>query len=324
MPVSVPQAYKSPLTLASLQLQRDSMAEFQEAEFPWREAALEGLRRRNAVLDAFFYDVGTVMPEETSAIAPWLAREGVILIVPPTGAGPLQLCQDLDHFAEYDGADIRAVAVAGVGSSALGSAAFARNVADAFGEPVAAVVSGYGLADLITEASGGWFWFGELNRMRHQFEQWDDLFRGDPAGSAAALRSDGTTGVQRLSLDVATLHALLTDRRFNFALLTGHSKGNLVISETLYAMQEKSALKSLADTWIVTVSATITMPRRFSRIVDVMGNLDWFGRLNSRRGLGVELAYPNAWHHTNTDLPFHLPVRRVFEKLKETRGVSLQ
>lgn len=50
-----------------------------------------------------------------------------------------------------------ALAIAGVGSSALGAAAFARNVADGLGEPVAAVVSGYGLADVLTEALGGFF-----------------------------------------------------------------------------------------------------------------------------------------------------------------------
>ena len=75
--------------------------------------------------------------------------------MPPTGAGSLVLCGTVDDFADAGGSEIRTLVVAGVGSSALGAAAFARNVADACGTPVAAVVSGYGLADLLTEALGG-------------------------------------------------------------------------------------------------------------------------------------------------------------------------
>ena len=147
----------TPLVLASAQLERNTPAEVAQAKMPWREAALESWRRRNAVLDAIFYDLKVIHPQEAAALAPWLAREGALLIVPPSGAGMLRMCLDIDDFAGAGGAGTRILAVAGVGSSALGTAAFARNVADAFGEPVAAVVSGYGLADLLTEAAGGWF-----------------------------------------------------------------------------------------------------------------------------------------------------------------------
>ncbi|MFC5462080.1 hypothetical protein [Massilia niabensis] len=69
--------------------------------------------------------------------------------MPPTGGGALCICPDIASFAEAGGDRTRILAVAGVGSSALGTAAFARNVADAFGEPVAGLVSGYGMADLL-------------------------------------------------------------------------------------------------------------------------------------------------------------------------------
>lgn len=45
-----------------------------------------------------------------------------------------------------------------------------RQCADGLGEPV---VSGYGVADLLTEALGGFFWFGALNSIRHVFEPLD-------------------------------------------------------------------------------------------------------------------------------------------------------
>ena len=60
--------------------------------------------------------------------------------------------------------------VTGVGSSALGSAAFAWNVSESLRQPVAAIVPGYGLADLIPQALGGWFGFGLHDFLRRQVQ----------------------------------------------------------------------------------------------------------------------------------------------------------
>jgi hypothetical protein len=302
----------TPLVLASVQLRRNSAAEVAQAKLPWREAMLEGYRRRNAVLDALFYDVGVVAPSEAASVAPWLAREGALLMVPPSGAGSLRISPDIEDFAASGGTRARILAVAGVGSSALGTAAFARNVADAFDEPVAALVSGYGLADMLTEAAGGWYWFGALNRMRHLFEQFDDFTRG--TGFEGAYPAPPS--MAHASLDTRTLCRLLTDRRFRFQLLTGHSKGNLVISEALYALRDARADEALSDIAIVTISAAIAMPPRYRKIIDVMGEIDWFGARNSNSAISIEYRPKNAWHHTNTDLRFHLPVRDVMRTLR--------
>ena len=63
-------------------------------------------------------------------------------------------------------ADVEAIAVTGVGSSALGSAAFAWNVSEALHKPVAAIVPGFGLADLVPQALVGWLGFGMLDFLR--------------------------------------------------------------------------------------------------------------------------------------------------------------
>jgi hypothetical protein len=310
-------------SLASVQLHRITPAAIAESATPWREAALEGFRRRNASLDALFYDVGKVKEEEARQIAPWLAREGALLIVPPTGEGPLRLCPSIDDFASQGGENIRALAVAGVGSSALGAAAFARNVADAFSSSVAAVVSGYGLSDLIAEAAGGWFWFGALNRARHAF-QWLDYATGGVLEAELARSAEATRALRGMSLDTRAVYALLSDERFRFRLLTGHSKGNLVISEALYELEDDDKGGKLSsDTWVVTISAAIAMPWRFRNIIDVIGDIDWFGAVNSRLGIDVELKPHMAWHHTNTELWWHLPVTQVFQDLIATRGISL-
>jgi len=311
----------APLVLASVQLKRNTAAEVVQAKAPWREATLEGYRRRNAVLDALFYDIGVVTPAEAASVAPWLAREGALLIVPPSGAGMLRICPDIEDFATNGGIHTRILAVAGVGSSALRTAAFARNVADAFGEPVAALVSGYGLADMFTEAAGGWYWFGALNRMRHMFEQIDDLARGN---KFEIVWPAETMNPARGSIDTRTLCQLLTDRRFHFGLLTGHSKGNLVISEALYALRDEQEDDELGDLAIVTISAAIAMPPRYRNIIDVMGEVDWFGEMNSNMAISVEYRPRNAWHHTNTELNWHLPVREVLSALRRKPGISLR
>lgn len=284
---------------------------------PW----LEALRQRNAVLDWLYYDVGVVTQDEATRLSPWLAAEGAILFVPPSGAGPIETCASVDAFAAAHAGRARALAVAGVGSSALGAAAFARNVADALAAPVAAVVSGYGLADLATEALGGFLLFGAANALRHQFEWLERL--GD-TGAAATPGVHGTrertdAGVHRHS-DTQTVRALLAHQALDLKLLVGHSKGNLVISEALYDLKARSParLKALAArTLIVTVSAKIAMPPDFRHIVDIMGQVDSFGALNSRWDLGTEVTVPWAWHHTNTELPMHLPVTATLRGLPE-------
>ena len=302
----------TPLVLASAQLTRNPPAEVIQAKVPAREASLEPWRRRNAVLDAFFYDLKVLHPAEAGRLAPCLAREGALLIVPPSGGEALQICPTIEDFVRQGGRELRILAVAGVGSSALGTAAFARNVADTFGEPVAGLVSGYGLADLLTEALGGWFWFGTLNRMRHAFEQIDDLTRGTLFGVGLSAPPN----VARASLDTRTLCTLLADDSFHFGLLTGHSKGNLVISEALYALRDANADEHLREVGIVTVSAAIAMPPRYRKIIDVMGEVDWFGAMNSNPAITVEVRPKNAWHHTNTELQCHLPVQEVMSALR--------
>jgi hypothetical protein len=306
---------RSTVPLATAQLARRTPLEIAEATAPGREALLEVWRRRNAVLDALFYDVSVISAAEAATLSPWLAREGMLLIVPPRGKGSVELCNGVDAFLAKGGASVTILAVAGVGSSALGAAAFARNVAEAFDEPVVAVVSGYGLADLLTEAAGGWFFFRTLNGIRHEFEAFDSVGRW--------VEPEAVTdrALANISTDVSTLRALLSEKRCSFRLLTGHSKGNLILSEALSGEPRFAAVE--LDAWIVTVSAAIYMPSRYRRIVDVIGDIDWFGAMNSQRGVDIELRQPLAFHHTNTELPYHLPVECVFRRLQKDYGVGV-
>src|SRR5262249_7883047 len=83
------------------------------------------------------------------------------------------------RFMNREGATIRAIAIAGVGRSTLGTAALARNVADALGIDVAGIITGYGVSDVMTEALGGWVAFGAPDRIRHTIEKFFDRLPGD-------------------------------------------------------------------------------------------------------------------------------------------------
>lgn len=288
---------------------------------PVRTSMLFGYQLRNTLLDGFFYDVSAIRDGEYDEIARWMAREGALLIVPPTSEGrDLSLFRDVPSFIEAGGGTVRALAVAGVGSSALGAAALARNVADAVGGPVAALVSGYGLSDVATEALGGWFWFGGLNVLRHAFEPLDR------ATKLLTLSEMGQTAgtpewYARTSRDTATLIELLGRTDVRIPLLVGHSKGNLVISEALYALQEQEKLAELARrSAIVTISAKVGMPTAFaSRVFDVMGEEDMFGMLNSRPDIETDLDVPGAGHSTNPELQGGIDVTTVIRRVLASR-----
>lgn len=302
---------KSLANLGSAQVARQGSLPAQSvAPSPLRESMLEPVRQRNAVLDAFFYDVGILGVDESADLALRYAAEGAILSVGPSYSPHIDIFRDIGDFDAAVDMGHAALAVAGVGSSALGAAAFARNIADATGGPCLVVVSGYGLSDLITEAAGGWFLFSKLNAMRHAFEPLDELTR--PA-SARGLTNRRKAQIVRQSLDVRTLLTLLAGPR-PFKYLIGHSKGNLVIAEALQALGEDAPdrlAERAEEIHAITLSARIPLPPAMRKVTNVMGALDGFGQLNSDHSIPSDIIVPMAGHHTNTEILYHLPVTQV-------------
>jgi len=142
------------------------------------------LRLTNTVLDVAFYDVNSLIadlhacglsvvtdPEDEAILrggdmADALRildldalsnPEGSILVVSAKGPAYVTPFDDVRNFLMHvknrDPA-IRTVSITGVGSSALGSVAFAWNISAALGEPVAAIVPGYGAADIVQQDLG--------------------------------------------------------------------------------------------------------------------------------------------------------------------------
>lgn len=115
-----------------------------------------------------FYDVAALTVKEFNYLMAGANPNGEIIVVHPSGGKgdiSLQRYYDFDKFLESPGKKVSKFSIAGVGSSEVGAAAFARTLADFTGEPVGAIVAGYGLPDLVSESLGGWFNFGAAARM---------------------------------------------------------------------------------------------------------------------------------------------------------------
>ena len=282
-----------------------------------RNAALEPWRLRNTGIDALYYDVKALTADETFYISDCIASEGLIMIVPPTGRGMLTLCDSVEEFRLRGGRDVRAMAVAGIGGSAIGAAAFARNVADAIDAPVAAVVSGYGLGDIVNEAIGGAFLFGWLGHVRSNLEVIDDVV-GRPKLGAYGRRDEDADSNRKTGLDTDTVATLLADPSLSFTLIAGHSRGNRVIADALYALKasDPGRLEALTNSArVVTFGGRIKMPEAFTEVIDVVGELDWFGELNSRPKIPADIKVPLCGHSTNTDLPAALQVTKILRDI---------
>ncbi|MDQ0454500.1 cell envelope biogenesis protein OmpA [Rhizobium paknamense] len=289
---------------------------------PFRNAALEPWRWRNTGLDALFYDIKALTAEETFYISDSLAAEGLIMIVPPSGQGMLTLCDSLDEYLLRGGRQVRALAVAGIGGSAIGAAAFARNIANALDAPVAAVVSGYGLGDVVTEAMGGLFFFGPLGFLRNSFEAIDDMV-GRPQFGAYHRRMAAMGEPRRASLDADTVEALLGHESLRFDVIATHSKGSRTVSEALSAL-EKADPARLADrlghSLIVTFGARAALPAAVPPALAVMGELDWYGEINSSTGAASLTRVALSGHSTNTDVPGALRVTALMREILASRS----
>ena len=188
-------------------------------------------RQRNAVIDNFFYGTASLTLEEKAKLSPLVDREGSIIVVPPSNSDrQIRNYKSALRFMNKEGPAIRAIAVAGVGSSALGSAALARNIADALNTDVAGIVTGYGLSDVMTEAFGGWFAFGAADRIKYTMEKFFERMRSTMPAGAAPAESDAS----------ATLCEVLLAGPPKLECLVAHSKGSLVVSHALHCLRRPS------------------------------------------------------------------------------------
>jgi len=267
----------------------------------------------NSVADTLFYNVE---PRDEESIVEFKGMQGSIVCVWRDKKDAIQY-PDAHELLQELGGQIEAIAVAGVGSSALGAAAFARDVAAGTGaRAVAAVVSGTGMNDIVYEGLGGALFLREDNQLEFWFEK---LLHSLPSSTlmpwlAPKLETWDCIGC---GPDVVTLKSLLRPRRLkNLKWVVGHSKGNLVISSALSELWMEGALERdhLADVNFVMLSAIVNLPP-VGKPFQVIGALDGFGAMNSQP-ICPDRIVPGAWHHLNRAFPFHLDAVKELATLR--------
>ena len=270
------------------------------------------ISNRNALLDRLFYNTPNLSEAELALLLSQRNAEGSILVVSPSDRSRKDAVRKFETFASFRAAPgdlLKRFAIAGVGSSDIGAAAFARSVANRYDTPVGAIVAGYGIADLMTEALGGWFVLGAANRMLDTYQRFFSL-SGFTASTDEGLT---TTAPPRLGgtayqSDTQTLLTLLQEPERTVVSVAGHSKGCLSIAYAMNALalgDDDGALEKATQTRITTAGAVTAFPTGFNNCGQYIGEIDWFGGMNSRPKV-PHTKVEKAWHHLNTTLPYAL------------------
>jgi hypothetical protein len=331
----------------------DSLGWF-ELPRAWAEPAVRFLRLANTTLDFAFYDVNrlvnelrslgvsVVTEEETTARTDFGGAltslnldalsnpEGAILIVSAQGPPFVTPFDDVTKFLQHakeHSVAIESVSITGVGSSALGSAAFAWNLSTALGEPVAAIVPGYGVADVVEQALGGWFGFGMYNFWVKQLTQ-EVLARTAPAAALIGRRlmksapghveaGNGVPLFRRGNGSSDVLHSLLSALP-GIRRLFGHSKGALVIHNAVEGLPVETTSRLQIVTFGCPIDESAPPVAGFHQ---VLGRLDGLGWLNAW-GNPPDLQITSL-HTTNSFIPLSMPIARLteyFEGAGRARG----
>jgi hypothetical protein len=289
------------------------------------ESSVRAFRLLNTVVDIVFYDVpglpvfgpgkgdaaqggGATTPRPGMDFDALTDPEGSLLLFDVTTAPHALRFTDVGAFLNSE--DPRAkkvsiVTITGVGSSALGSAAFAWDVSTALKQAVLAIVPGYGLADVVTQGLGGWFGFG-----LHNFLQTKSLVQSTLAsvapktaeiGRHLSATAPGATTIHGApvfrygsgSSDV--LHDLLNRR--SFELLIGHSKGALQIGNAIQSLQadRTEALKVVTLGCPIATNVANVTYYQYLGLFDALGQMNMWGNLPSE--------WVPTWHTTDPWLP---------------------
>jgi hypothetical protein len=309
-----------------------------ELQKPFVEPMLRLCRFTNTALDALFYDVGALTatllarhtiidtgasldaassghPPQILDLSAATNPSGSIIIVDAQLAGLVRrtfpdMKQFIDHANGADGAMLRTLTVTGVGSSAYGAVAFAWDVSTAIGEPVAAIVQGYGLADVVPQALGGWFGFEAYDALQSATQHVLASFAPTLAmmGKELALSTPGrvqaVTGAPVFHHGSAAsddVHAIL-DAVPAITRLVGHSKGALAIENALRSL----AAPRIEGISVFTLGCVIAEEFPQDRYRQSLGYLDALGILNSWGRTPEQRTC--AQHSTNSCIPLSMQV----------------
>ena len=288
------------------------------------EPAVRACRLFNTALDNIFYDVPTLAAQlaekdatrgekPPSRIVQFDALsdpEGSLLLIDANTAPYVHKYTNVQLFLTSPHRETREVEIAtitGVGSSALGSAALAWDISLTLEKPVLAIVPGYGMADVILQALGGWFGFGLYdylhakslvqNSLANVAPQTASIGRQLSASTPDAKTVHGAPVFRHGSGSSDVLHALLIYRETPFRLLVGHSKGALQIGNAISSLPPERT----RELRVVTLGCPIATDVDDVSFYQYLGLFDALGQLNMWGHWPDE--WPPTWHTTNPVLP---------------------
>jgi len=291
------------------------------------EPAVRACRLFNTALDNIFYDLPTLAAQLAEKDAPMRARgekppsrivqfdalsdpEGSLLLIDANTAPYVHKYTNVQLFLTSPHRETREVEIAtitGVGSSALGSAALAWDISLTLEKPVLAIVPGYGMADVILQALGGWFGFGLYdylhakslvqNSLANVAPQTASIGRQLSASTPDAKTVHGAPVFRHGSGSSDVLHALLIYRETPFRLLVGHSKGALQIGNAIRSLPPERT----RELRVVTLGCPIATDVDDVSFYQYLGLFDALGQLNMWGHWPDE--WPPTWHTTNPVLP---------------------
>jgi hypothetical protein len=291
------------------------------------EPAVRACRLFNTALDVIFYNVPSLAAQLAKKDVTTAARdqkppsrivqfdalsdpEGSLLLIDANTAPYVHRYTDVEAFLaspHEETRDVDIVTITGVGSSALGSAALAWDISLAVEKPVLAIVPGYGMADVMLQALGGWFGFGFYdyvhaksliqNSLANAAPQTASIGRQLSACTPDAKTLHGAPVFRHGSGSSDVLHSLLLHRDAPFKLLVGHSKGALQIGNAIRSLppERTHGLDVLTLGCPIATDVDGVNYYQYLGLFDALGQLNMWGHKPDQ--------WPLTWHSTNPMLP---------------------
>lgn len=218
----------------------------------------------NTYYDSMYYNTGLLTNQEFTGLSD--LPKGTVIIMSP---------EDNTYYYGEEAEEmiingsVTTVSFTGVGSSSVGTAAFAKHIATARKEKVAGIVTGLGAASVGSEGVQGYY-------------------IGRPSNIA------GTYYVEPASDKLVELYTEGARPK----LLIGHSKGNMDLANALYKLKNDGNKSMYEGVKVITFGCGVYVPSGVGSLKQYLGNLDSLGTMNTVSYLNLTWVY-GAYHTTN-------------------------
>ena len=173
---------------------------------------------------------------------------------------------------------VRTIVMSGVGSSSRGTAAMAKLVANAIGEPVAGIVSGIGDWGTAFYGSQGYF----VGRPNNDAGTWYH--------NAASLK----------------MYQLMRDGARPFRII-GHSKGSMDTANALFRLNSEGRRSTYSQATFISFGVGVKTPPGLARKRQYMGTSDHLGSTNTTSTDNMNYVSGRG-HSLNPAMSMHVPV----------------